>query len=126
RIDESIEAYRTAIALNNKDAWSMNNLGVLFLERGRANDALPLLARAVELRMDTATFHNNLGMALEHTRRFAAAASQYKGALDADRGFEKAKRNLARVEAVKVDSEEPFNLEETARSFIEAATDSRP
>ena len=119
RIDESIEAYRAAIALNNKDAWSMNNLGLIFLERGRVNDALPLLARAVELRKDTATFHNNLGMALEHTGRFAAAASEYKGAINADPGFEKAKRNLARVEAVKVDSEEPFNLEETAKGFIE-------
>jgi len=119
RIDESIEAYRAAIALNNKDAWSMNNLGLIFLERGRVNDALPLLARAVELRKDTATFHNNLGMALEHTGRFAAAASEYKGAINADPGFEKAKRNLARVEAVKLDSEEPFNLEETAKGFIE-------
>ena len=119
RIDESIEAYRAAIALNNKDAWSMNNLGLIFLERGRVNDALPLLARAVELRKDTATFHNNLGMALEHTGRFAAAASEYKGAINADPDFEKAKRNLARVEAVKVDSEEPFNLEETAKGFIE-------
>ena len=119
RIDESIEAYRAAIAMNNKDAWSMNNLGLLFLEHGRAADALPLLAKAVELRKDTATFHNNLGMALEHTRRFAAAASEYKGALDADPGYEKAQRNLARVEAVKLDSEEPFNLEETARGFSE-------
>jgi tetratricopeptide (TPR) repeat protein len=119
RIDESIEAYRAAIALNNKDAWSMNNLGLLFLEQGCAEDALPLLARAVELGKDTATFHNNLGMALEHTGRFKAAASEYKGAINADPGFEKAKRNLARVEAVKVDSEEPFNLEETAKGFIE-------
>ena len=119
RIDESIEAYRAAIALNNKDAWSMNNLGLLFLEQGCANDALPLLARAVELRKDTAAFHNNLGMALEHTGRFAAAASEYRSALNADPGYEKAHRNLARVEAVKVDSEEPFNLEETARGFIE-------
>jgi tetratricopeptide (TPR) repeat protein len=119
RIDESIEAYRAAIALNNKDAWSMNNLGLLFLERGCADDALPLLARAVELGKDTAMFHNNLGMALEHTGRFAAAASEYKGAINADPAFEKAKRNLVRVEAVKVDSEEPFNLEETAKGFVE-------
>ena len=37
-------------------------------------------------------FHNNLGMALEHTKQFTAAAVAYKGALDVDPGYEKAKR----------------------------------
>ena len=45
-------------------------------------------------------------MALEHKSRFTDAASVYKGALDVDPGYEKAKRNLARVEAVKVSPEE--------------------
>jgi Flp pilus assembly protein TadD len=51
-------------------------------------------------------FHNNLGMALEHTGRFRAAATAYKAALAADPGYDKAKRNLARVEALQGDSEE--------------------
>jgi len=63
----------------------MNNLGLLFLEQGDAEEALPLLCRAVQLRKDVAAFHNNLGMALEQ--------------LDA---------------AVKVGHEEPFDLEATA------------
>ena len=56
----------------------------------------------MELRKDVAAFHNNLGMALEHTGRFKAAATAYSGALAADPGYEKAKQNLARVEAVRV------------------------
>ena len=52
-------------------------------------------------------FHNNLGMALEHTGRFKAAATEYKAALAADPGYDKAKRNLARVEAIQGESEEP-------------------
>lgn len=116
KVEEAEHAYRRAIELDNKDAWSMNNLGLMLVEQGRPNDALPLLAKAVELRKDVAIFHNNLGMALEHTGRFMAAAAEYRGALEADPANEKAKRNLARVEVIKVDSEEPFDLEGTAKS----------
>jgi Flp pilus assembly protein TadD len=110
--NEAESAYRRAIALDPHDAWSMNNLGLLILEQQRAEEALPLLARAVQLRMDVPAFHNNLGMALEHTGRFLAAAEEYRGALTADPGYGKAKQNLARVEAIKVGHEEPFDLEE--------------
>jgi hypothetical protein len=38
-------------------------------------------------------------MALEHAGRFSEAAAAYQGALDADPGYDKAKRNLARIVA---------------------------
>jgi Flp pilus assembly protein TadD len=84
----------------------MNNLALLFLEEKRADEAMPLLLKAVDLRKDVAAFHNNLGMAFEHTRRFKDAAEAYNDALSADPGYEKAKQNLARVEAVKVTGDE--------------------
>jgi tetratricopeptide (TPR) repeat protein len=104
--DEAVEAYQTAIELNDRDVWSMNNLGLVLLEAKRADEALPLLTKAVELRKDVPEFQNNLGMALEHTGRFKAAAAAYSGALTADPGYAKAKQNLARVEAVKSGPEE--------------------
>jgi len=119
KTEDAVEAYRRAIELDDKDAWSMNNLGLLFLERGRPNDALPLLARAVLLKKDVAMFHNNLGMALEHTGRFAAATMAYNGALNAEPGYTKAQKNLERVQAVKVGSEEPFDLEALAGGHSE-------
>ncbi len=106
KTDEAVAAYRRAIELNQLDAWSMNNLGLMFLETGRADEALPLLTKATELRPEVPVFHNNLGMALEHTGRFRAAATAYRAALAADPGYDKAKRNLARVEAVQGNSEE--------------------
>ena len=106
KTDDAIEAYRHAIELNEKDVWSMNNLGLVFLEQKRAEEAMPLLLKAVDLRKDVAAFHNNLGMAFEHTRRFKDAAGAYNDALSADPGYEKAKQNLARVEAVKLTGEE--------------------
>jgi tetratricopeptide (TPR) repeat protein len=116
KTDEAVEAYRRAIDLDERDAWSLNNLGLLFLEIQRADEALPLLAGAVELRNDVPEFHNNLGMALEHTGRFKAAATAYAGALTSDPGYEKAKQNLARVEAVKGGPEEP--LEEVLAALL--------
>jgi Flp pilus assembly protein TadD len=106
KTDEAVSAYRRAIELNELDAWSMNNLGLVFLETDRADEASPLLTKATELRPEVPVFHNNLGMALEHTGRFKAAATAYKAALAADPGYDKAKRNLARVEAVQGNSEE--------------------
>ena len=113
--DEAIEAYRAAIEVNESDAWSMNNLGLLLIEIKRADEALPLLAKAVELRSDVAEFHNNLGMALEHTGRFKAAAKAYGDALTTNAAYSKAKKNLARVEAVKSGPEEPFDVEQAAK-----------
>ena len=125
KIDDAVAAYRRAIELDANDTWAMNNLGLLFLEQGRAGDALPLLARAVELRKDVAAFHNNLGMALEHTSHFSAAATAYSGALEADPGYEKARKNLARVEQVKESPKEPFDLEATAKRAVEESEASR-
>jgi Flp pilus assembly protein TadD len=100
-------AYRDAIAGDERDAWAMNNLGLLLLEQQRSEEALPLLLQAVELRKDVPAFHNNLGMALEHTGSFTAAATAYKDALIADPAYDRAKQNLARVEAVKGRAETP-------------------
>lgn len=98
QIDAAVEAYHQAIDLDERDSWSMNNLGLLLIEHGRAPEALPLLTRAIEIRNDVPSFHNNLGMALEHSGRFRDAAVAYGGALAANAGYEKAARNLARVE----------------------------
>ena len=81
---------------------------VLFVMLVELTGLAPLLANAVELQKDVPEFHNNLGMALEHTGRFTAAATAYTDALTADPSYEKAKLNLARVEAVKRGPEEPF------------------
>jgi tetratricopeptide (TPR) repeat protein len=119
--DEAVEAYRRALELNERDAWSMNNLGLLLLETKRVEEALPLFAQAVELRTDVPEFHNNFGMALEHSGRFKAAATAYSGALTADPRYEKAKQNLARVEAVKGGPEEPFEFGQVKKESVAAA-----
>jgi superkiller protein 3 len=119
QLDEAIDAYHRALELNERDAWSMNNLGLLFIETNRADEALPLLAMAAGLRKEVPEFHNNLGMALEHTGRFRAAATAYGDALTADPGYEKAKQNLARVQAVNAGPEEPFQVKSVTKDPVD-------
>lgn len=59
----AIDAYQHALDLNERDAWAMNNLGLVLLEAKRAEEALPLFAKAVELRKDVPEFQSNLAMA---------------------------------------------------------------
>jgi len=119
KTNDAVDAYHKAIALDPTDAWSMNNLGLILIQQGKYSEATPFFAKAVELEKDVPTFHNNLGMALEHTGRFTAAASEYKDTLAADPSNEKAKRNLARVESVKVSAEDPFDREAEAKRAVE-------
>ena len=42
----------------------MNNLGLLYIQRGQSDEALLPLARAVKLRRQFTGFQNNLGTAL--------------------------------------------------------------
>ena len=119
--EKAVETYRAAIDVNGDDVWSMNNLGLLLVDARRADEALPLLAKAVALRKDVAEFHNNLGMALEHTGRFKAAAKAYGDALTTNPAYAKAKNNLARVDAVRSGPEEPFDVEQAAK-LVEPAT----
>jgi tetratricopeptide (TPR) repeat protein len=101
KTDEAIAVYRGVLANNEYDTWTMNNLGMLLLESGHGEESVTLLTRAVELRQEVAEFHNNLGLALEHTGHFRAAADSFSNALLADPGYHKARENLSRVEAVK-------------------------
>jgi superkiller protein 3 len=119
--DRAVDAYQRALAIDDQDSWSMNNLGLLFLEHDLAADALPLLARAVELRQDVPAFHNNLGMALEHAGRFKDAAAAYGTALAASPGYDKAQRNMTRVELVKEDPQEPADPDTAGSQVIEDA-----
>jgi tetratricopeptide (TPR) repeat protein len=99
--DDAVAAYRRTIELDAKDAWSMNSLGSLLIEKQRYDEALPVMQKAVSLRKSVALFHDNLGLALEHTGDIKGAAAEYRKALIVDSGYEKAKENLTRVEGLK-------------------------
>jgi len=97
--DSAVADYQHAIVLNEQDGWSMNNLGLVQIERGQFEEALKVLSRAVEI-STTATFRNSLGIALERTGHYTAAAEAFQSALTADSGYTKARTNLTRVSAL--------------------------
>jgi tetratricopeptide (TPR) repeat protein len=97
QMPEAIDAYQRAIALDERDSWAMNNLGLIYIQQDRSDAALPILARVVELRSNSPVFQNNLGTALERTGHFAAAKQAYQSALAADSTYGKSAASLARV-----------------------------
>ena len=118
QVDDALAAYQSALRLDPEDAWSMNNLAFIRIQQGRYDEALPALARAVELRKDVPVFYNNLGMALEHAGQFSAAADAYGFAASLDASNTRATTNHDRVAAVKDDPAlPPVDLTALARAF---------
>ena len=113
--DSAEVSYRHALAIDPNDSWSMNNLGLLLIDAGRYEEALPPLARAVELRPDAPAFANNLGVALERTGHPGSASVAYQSALDADSTYTKAQTSLARVYGTP--DEMPIDVAQLAAQF---------
>ena len=79
RFDEAIDAYQRALAIDERDVWAMNNLGLIYIQQDRSDRALPTLARAVEFRSNSPVFQNNFGTALERTGHLVAAQAGLRG-----------------------------------------------
>jgi tetratricopeptide (TPR) repeat protein len=119
KVDDAIKAYQQALAADHRDVWSMNNLGLIYIEQERAREALPPLARAVQLRNTAPVFQNNLGVALERSGYPVAAAKAYEAAIAVDSTYQKATVGLARVTAggQQIESE-AVDLSSLAEQFL--------
>lgn len=114
----AIEAYRDALVRDERDVWAMNNMGLIYLEQGDPAQALPPLARAVELRGNAPVFQNNLGIALERTGHYVAARDAYQAALEVDSTYTKAAVSLERVTPLVTGTEpDSIDLGEVAGHF---------
>jgi tetratricopeptide (TPR) repeat protein len=118
KVEEAIEAYHRALALDEADVWSMNNLGLIYLDQNRSSEALLPLARAVELRSNAPVFQNNLGTALERSGYPTAAAKAYEAAVSVDSTYQKASVALARVtDGSQPPESEPVDLAALSQKF---------
>ena len=119
QVDQAIEAYRRALIIDDHDVWSMNNLGLIYIDQERSSDALPPLARAVQLRGSAPVFQNNLGVALERSGYPVAASKAYEAAIAADSSYRKASVALARVTSGEQQPEsESVDLDGLAQQFV--------
>lgn len=114
--DSAIASYRTALTYDENDVWSMNNMALVLIQQERYEEALPPLARAVQLKAGSPVFQNNFGIALERTGHFTAATEAYRAALAADSTYRKASLSLSRVEG-KADTVEPVDVAMLAVAF---------
>ena len=103
-VEAAEQAYRDALIGDERDVWAMNNLGMLYIEQRKPQDALGPLARAVQLRPTSPIFQNNLGMTLELLGDLTGARRAYDAALKADSSHAKAKSNAERLGDVVTDS----------------------
>jgi tetratricopeptide (TPR) repeat protein len=95
--EESMDAYRRALALQPGHADAHLNMGRLHHERGDLAKAEEHYRLALAARPGDATAAFDLGVALEDLGRLAEAIGAYETALAADSGYADAHFNLAGV-----------------------------
>ena len=94
RLDEAIDHYRRAIALQPAYAPAYNNLGAALHAKGRHEEAIAMYQQALGLRPDYPQAHYNLGNALNDAGRPGEAAEHFRIALQTISGSADVHNNL--------------------------------
>jgi tetratricopeptide (TPR) repeat protein len=110
------QAYRRALTLKPDHPETHYNLGVLFLERGRLDEAIACNRKAVTLRPGFVAAHNNLANALRARGRVDEALAHYAKAVELEPRFADGWSNFGAAlrEAGRVDEAIPV-LERAVR-----------
>ena len=88
RLDEAIDSYRRAAALNPADAGVFCKLGVAHYDQGRLDEALAAFDRALTVQPDYAEVRRNRGLALLAQGKYEQGWSEFAWRLECD-GFGK-------------------------------------
>ncbi|MBI1208759.1 MAG: tetratricopeptide repeat protein [Azospirillum sp.] len=81
RIVEADSLYRLILTVERPYADSLHLLGVIARQRGKPDDSVDLIDRALSIRPAAAPYHNNLANALRDLGQFDQAAEHYRRAL---------------------------------------------
>ena len=82
--DEAIAEYRTAIALDPKDAAAHTNLGKILNDQGKLDEAVAEFSKAIQLEPKDAIRRIDLGNALSDQNKLDEAIAQYHAAIALD------------------------------------------
>ena len=94
RLDEAVDSYRRAIAIEPDHAEAHVGLSTALLDARRPDEALAASLRALRLRPDLPDVQNNLGTALALNGRFDEAIAAYRKAIELKPDMAEAHTNL--------------------------------
>jgi len=92
RDSETLFTHALAVTSNNDVA--LNNLGIIFLDKGQLDDAISRLQAAIDLRPDNAPAHDNLAKALLKKGQLAEAMIHYRKFLELEPANVEARNTL--------------------------------
>lgn len=92
RDSETLFTHALAVTSNNDVA--LNNLGIIFLDRGQLDEAISKLQAAVDLRPENAPAHDNLAKALLKKGQVTEAMVQYRKFLELEPANVEARNTL--------------------------------
>src|ERR1700757_1277712 len=92
RDSETLFTHALAVTTNNDVA--LNNLGIIFLDKGQLDEAISKLQAAIDLRPENAPAHDNLAKALLRKGRVAEAMVPYRKFLELDPANVEARNTL--------------------------------
>lgn len=96
-VDEAIEEYRKALAINPAISEVHLHLGIALAEKGQVDQAVEQYRQAVVLDPANSLAYINLGTALAEQNQFEQAVQQYRKAIELDPANSLAYDNLGRV-----------------------------
>ena len=94
---EDLRGYEVEIEKHPKDTGLHDDAAMLYLELGRADEAIAHFKASLALKPQSAAAHYNLGTALTVARRLDEAADRYREALRIDPSYANAHNNLGNV-----------------------------
>jgi protein O-mannosyl-transferase len=92
RDSETLFTHALAVTTNNDVA--LNNLGIIFLDKGQLDDAISKLQAAIDLRPENAPAHDNLAKALLKKGQVTEAMVHYRKFLEIEPGNVEARNTL--------------------------------
>jgi protein O-mannosyl-transferase len=92
RNSETLFTHALAVTSNNDVA--LNNLGIIFLDKGQLDNAISKLQAAIDLRPENAPAHDNLAKALLRNGQVAEAMVHYRKFLELEPGNVEARNTL--------------------------------
>src|SRR5205809_6573196 len=95
RDSETLFTHALAVTSNNDVA--LNNLGIIFLDKGQLDEAIPKLQAAIDLRPENAPAHDNLAKALLKKGQLAEAMVHYRKFLALEPANVEARNTLGTV-----------------------------